>query len=217
MVPDDTDGIAAGGRGTRRAPWKVPHRASGRARWTPREDGLCRGGDLPYDETVPNAPEPPATGDDWLGIVDGPLPVAQAYAWAGRPDCGAVVLFSGTARDHSVDRPDVTELSYEAYEDQVVPRLGEVAHELRRRWPAVGRVALVHRVGDVPIGDEAVVVVVSAPHRPEAFEAARFGIDAVKASVPIWKRERWADGEGWGLEAQHLVDAAAVGEPGRLR
>jgi molybdopterin synthase catalytic subunit len=217
MVPDDTDGIAAGGRGTR------GHRGRSRAgppncvRRTPRKDGLCGGGDLPYDEAVPNAPEPPDIGDDWLGIVDGPLPVAPAYAWTGRPDCGAVVLFSGTARDHSPDRPDVTALSYEAYEGQVVPRLGEVAHELRRRWPAVGRVAILHRVGDVPIGDEAVVVVVSAPHRPEAFEAARFGIDAVKASVPIWKRERWADGEGWGLEAQHLVDASSVGDPGRTR
>jgi molybdopterin synthase catalytic subunit len=165
---------------------------------------------------VPTALEPPTAGDDWLALVDGPLPVASAYTWAGRPDCGAVVLFSGTARDHSTDRPDVSELTYEAYEDQVVPRLAEVAAELRRRWPQVGRVVLVHRVGDVPIGQEAVVVVVSAPHRPEAFEAARFGIDAVKASVPIWKRERWEGGQDWGLEAQHLVrpvDVPAVGDP----
>ena len=179
----------------------------------PSRAGLGRGGDLPYDEAVPTDLDPPDAGDDWLGLTAGPLPVGTAYEWAGRPDCGAIVVFSGTARDHSAERPDVTALSYEAYEDQVVPRLAEVVAELRRRWPAVGRVAMVHRTGDVPIGSEAVVVVVSAPHRGEAFEAARFGIDALKASVPIWKRERWSGGEGWGLEAQHLVDPAQVGTP----
>jgi molybdopterin synthase catalytic subunit len=71
---------------------------------------------------------------------------------------------------------------------------------------------LLHRVGGVPIGESAVVVVVSSPHRPDAFAAARFCIDAVKASVPIWKRESWDGGESWGLEAQHLVDARAVVE-----
>ncbi len=159
---------------------------------------------------MPTDLDPPGDGDDWLALAAGPLPVGAAYEWAGRPDCGAIVVFSGTARDHSADRPGVTDLSYEAYEDQVVPRLAEVAAELRRRWPAVRRVALVHRTGDVPIGEEAVVVVVSSPHRDAAFEAARFGIDAVKASVPIWKRERWDGGEGWGLEAQHVVDPSEV-------
>ena len=166
---------------------------------------------------VANALHPPISGDDWFALSGASLPVADAYGWVGRPDCGAVVLFSGTARDHAPGRDRVSELSYEAYEDQVVPRLQEVAAELRRRWPAVGRVVLWHRVGDVPIGDEAVLVVVASPHRAEAFEAARFGIDAVKSAVPIWKRERWADGEGWGLEAQHLVDPAAVATTGGER
>ena len=159
---------------------------------------------------MPTDLEPPADGDDWLGVGAGPLPFERAYRWAGRPDCGAIVVFSGTARDHSDGRPDVSELSYEVYEDQVVPRLDAVARELRVRWPSVRRVVLVHRVGDVPIGEEAVIVVVSAPHRPEAFEAARFGIDAVKASVPVWKRETWDGGQDWGREAQHLVGPADV-------
>ncbi|UDY34860.1 molybdenum cofactor biosynthesis protein MoaE [Dermatobacter hominis] len=153
---------------------------------------------------------PPPNGDDWTAISDAALPVGDAYAWAIRPDCGAVVVFTGTARDHSDGRPDVSELAYEAYEEQAVPRMQQVVRELRDRWPEVGRVAIVHRVGDVPIGQEAVLVVVSAPHRQEAFAAARFGIDAVKAAVPVWKRERWDGGEGWGLEAQHLVDPSAV-------
>jgi molybdopterin synthase catalytic subunit len=159
---------------------------------------------------VPPDIDPPDAGDDWLGLTGGPLPVGAAYEWAGRPDCGAVVVFSGTARDHAEGRPGVTGLHYEAYADQVVPRLAAVAEELRRRWPSVGRVVLIHRTGDVPIGGEAVVVVVSAPHRTEAFDAARFGIDAVKSSVPIWKRERWAGGEDWGLEADRLVEPTDV-------
>jgi len=65
---------------------------------------------------------------------------------------------------------------------------------------------MLHRVGELVIGDSAVVVVASSPHRPEAFAAARFCIDALKATIPIWKRERWDEGESWGLEAQHLVE-----------
>jgi molybdopterin synthase catalytic subunit len=87
--------------------------------------------------------------------------------------------------------------------------LAELEAELRARWPTVGRVALLHRVGVLEVGESAVVVVVSAPHRDEAFAAARFGIDALKRSVPIWKRETWSGGESWGLEAQHIVDAGA--------
>ena len=148
-------------------------------------------------------------GETWLGLSGAPLPVAEAVAWAVRPDCGGLVLFSGTARDHAEGRPGVERLEYEAYDAQVVPRLQAVADEARARWPTVGRVALLHRTGVVDVGDSAVVVVVSAPHRAEAFEAARFCIDTLKRSVPIWKRETWAGGESWGLEAQHIVDAGA--------
>lgn len=153
-------------------------------------------------------------GDDWTALVSGPLPLGAAHEWAVRPDCGAVVMFTGTARDHADGRDGVSLLAYEAYESQVVPRLDAVVEEIRRRWPTVGRVALVHRVGEVSIGEAAVVVVVSAPHRAEAFDAARFGIDAVKASVPIWKRERWDGGEDWGLGTQDLVGPGEVSDPG---
>jgi molybdopterin synthase catalytic subunit len=151
----------------------------------------------------------PPQGETWLGLSASPLPVTEAVAWAGRPDCGGLVLFSGTARDHAEGRPGVDQLEYEAYESQVVPRLRDVADEARVRWPTVGRIALLHRTGVLEVGDTAVVVVVSAPHRAEAFDAARFCIDSLKRSVPIWKRERWAGGESWGLEAQHIVDAGA--------
>ncbi len=148
----------------------------------------------------------PPADDLWLGLTDARLPVGAAADWAVLPRCGAVVLFSGTARDHAPGREGIEQLEYEAYEEHVVPRLGAIADEMRQRWPELGRIALLHRVGVVPVGESSVVVVASSPHRPDAFEAARFGIDTLKATVPIWKRERWADGESWGLEAQHIVD-----------
>ena len=140
------------------------------------------------------------------------MPVTAAADWVVRPDCGAVVLFSGTARDHAPGRPGVEQLEYEAYDEQVEPRLQVIVDEMRGRWPSVGRVVLIHRVGVVPVTESAVVVAVSAPHRDEAFLAARFGIDAIKASVPIWKHETWDGGESWGTDAQELVDASVVGE-----
>lgn len=119
------------------------------------------------------------------------------------------MLFSGNARDHSEGREQVSVLEYEAYETQVAPRLADIASQARSRWDDLGRIVLLHRVGRVEIGEAAVIVVVAAPHRDSAFRAARFCIDALKASVPIWKRETWAGGESWGLEAQHIVE---VGE-----
>lgn len=143
------------------------------------------------------------------------LPVAEAYEWAVQPDCGAVVLFSGTVRDHADGRTDVHALTYEAFEEAVVPRFHEIAVEIRRQWPTVGRIAILHRLGELSLGESSVLVVVSAPHRPDAFEAARFGIDALKASAPIWKKEHWKDGSDWGTGAQEVVSPSDVAS--RLR
>lgn len=150
----------------------------------------------------------PADSDTWIGIDAESLDVEGASKWVVRPDCGAVVVFSGTARDHSPGREDVSLLEYEAYESQALARMGEIAEAARDRWPDIGRIAMLHRVGAVEVGESAVVVAVSSPHRGAAFEAARFGIDTLKSSVPIWKREEWATGKSWGLEAQHIVDVA---------
>ena len=141
--------------------------------------------------------EAPATGDTWIALSERPLPVADAQAWVVRPDCGATVCFTGTVRDHSEGRPAVERLIYEAYEDQVAARFAAIAAEVRRRWPDVGRVALLHRTGELVVSDTAVVVAVGAPHRQHAFEAGRWAIDELKASAPIWKKECWAGGEAW--------------------
>lgn len=156
---------------------------------------------------------PPDDGNDWLGLTDAELAIGAMYEWCVLPNCGAVVLFSGTVRDHAEGRTDVTHLEYEAYEEMVVPKLTEIVAETRARWSAVGRVVLVHRVGRLELGESSVVAAVSAPHRDEAFAAARFAIDALKVSVPVWKREIWDGGSDWGTNAAELVDASEVGSP----
>ncbi len=143
---------------------------------------------------------PPVRGDDWVALSDGPLPVGTATDWAVLASCGAVVVFSGTSRDHAGDRSGITALEYEAYDAHVVPRLSAIVASARRTWPDLGRVALLHRLGTVPVGASSVVVVASAPHRDTAFAAARFGIDTLKSTVPIWKREEWPGGSEWVLD-----------------
>ena len=139
------------------------------------------------------------TGDDWFAVSGGELPVDAAWRWAGVAECGGIVTFCGTVRDHSDGRAGVTSLEYEAYEEQVVPRLAAVAAAARTRWPQIGRLALLHRVGRLEVGEVAVVVVASTPHRAEAFAAAQFCIDTLKHTVPIWKRETWEGGSDWSL------------------
>lgn len=150
---------------------------------------------------------------DWVGLSDARLPVEEALAWAQTPDCGAQVLFTGTVRDHAEGRTGVDWLEYEAYTEQVDPKLRALCKEIRARWPEVGRIALLHRVGRLQLAEAAVVVVVSSPHRPEAFAAARFAIDSLKASVPIWKKESWEGGEDWGTDATPVTELGAATSP----
>lgn len=165
--------------------------------------------------------QPPASGQNWLALTELVLPVATAYEWCVQPDCGAVVLFSGTVRDHAVDtdgglRADVAHLTFEAYDEQVVPAFERIVHELRQRWPAVGRVVILHRVGRLELSESSVIVVVSSPHRPDAFEAARYAIDALKSSAPIWKHEVWSGGSDWGTGAHALTDPRTVPTQGTV-
>lgn len=146
-------------------------------------------------------------GDEvWVELTASPLSYERAADWVTRPECGAVVVFGGTVRDHSEGRPGVSELEYEAYEGQVENRLRDIAAEAKTRWASVGRVALLHRLGVLAVSDCSVVVAVSAGHRAEAFDAARYCIDTLKRTVPIWKRERWAGGEDWGRDASPVED-----------
>jgi molybdopterin synthase catalytic subunit len=122
-----------------------------------------------------------------------PLSVEDALTFIADPGAGGSCLFIGTVRDRS-DAGDVTGLHYEAWDDLATERLGEIAGEMRERWP-LRRVAILHRTGDLAVGEASVVVACSAPHRAEAFEACRHGIERLKEDVPIWKKEGLVSGD----------------------
>jgi molybdopterin synthase catalytic subunit len=109
------------------------------------------------------------------------------------PDCGAVVTFLGTVREMT-DGKQTTALDYEAYGGMAEKVMAEIEEDTRRRWP-VRRIAVVHRLGHLELGDVSVAVAVSCPHRAQAFEASRHAIDRLKELAPIWKKENWADGK----------------------
>jgi len=108
---------------------------------------------------------------------------------------GAVCVFLGLVRNENGGRP-VRHLEYEAYEEMALPLMEAIATECRGRWP-VTDVRIVHRLGRLEIGEASVAVAVTAPHRAAAFEACRHAIDTLKATVPIWKKEFYADGAVW--------------------
>lgn len=128
-----------------------------------------------------------------MRVTDHPLDALEALAFVADPGAGGTVLFAGTVRDHS-DAGSVTGLDYEAWRELAEARLLEIGEELLGRWP-VRRAALLHRTGHLEVGEVSVLVCCSAPHRAEAFEAARHGIERLKQDVPIWKKELLADGE----------------------
>ncbi|MFN8628697.1 MAG: molybdenum cofactor biosynthesis protein MoaE [Candidatus Binatia bacterium] len=128
-------------------------------------------------------------------IVTGPIDVAAIYAAVTRPDTGAAVIFIGTTRDHNEGRR-VIRLEYEAYPEMALTEMRKIGDTVRQRWP-IEKVAIVHRIGVVPLGEASVAIAVSAGHRHAAFEACHFAIDRLKEVVPIWKKEHFEGGEIW--------------------
>jgi molybdopterin synthase catalytic subunit len=128
-------------------------------------------------------------------LVHASIDVPRLIADASRPDCGAVSVFIGNSRDHHEGRR-VLRLEYEAYEPMALAKMREIGAEIHRKFP-IHRVALVHRLGRLEIGETSVFIAVSSPHRRAAFDACRFAIDTLKRTVPIWKKEFFADGAVW--------------------
>lgn len=125
-----------------------------------------------------------------------PIPVDRLLAAVARPDCGAVALFLGATRDHHQGRK-VVHLSYEAYEPMALAALESLERATVERF-GVADCRIVHRLGDVPIAEASVAVVVAAGHRGPAFEACRWAMDELKRTIPIWKKESYAEGgEEW--------------------
>jgi molybdopterin synthase catalytic subunit len=136
-------------------------------------------------------PHPSAPGLVLSGLRESPLSLDEVVAAVRHDTCGALVLFVGLVRDHDHGR-GVTDLDYSAH-PSALERLHEVGAEVLARFPEV-RLAAVHRVGRLAIGDPAVVVAAASAHRAQAFEAARDLIDTLKATVPIWKHQSFDDG-----------------------
>ncbi len=128
-----------------------------------------------------------------IALVHEPIDVSELLGAA--PGDGAVSLFVGVVRNQNDGRA-VTHLEYEAYEEMALPLMERIAAEARGRFGATS-VRIVHRLGRLEIGEASVAVVAVAPHRGEAFAACRHAIDTLKATVPIWKKEFYADGSSW--------------------
>jgi molybdopterin synthase catalytic subunit len=141
-------------------------------------------------------------------LTDTPLDVARLIAEVTAADRGGIAAFVGTVRDHHQGRP-VRELEYTAYGAMAEAECGRIVEETEHRWPV--RVALRHRLGLLAIGDAAVAIAVAGAHRDEAFAACRHVIEELKRRVPIWKRERYADGTVEWVGAGQAADLMAPG------
>lgn len=128
-------------------------------------------------------------------LTDQPLDARRLETAVAHSSAGAICTFTGVVRDNSRGR-ETQRLEYEAYAAMAEAQMRAITAEIGRRWPEA-RVAMAHRTGVLEIGEASVVVSVSSPHRAEAIAACKFGIDQLKESVPIWKKEFFADGEVW--------------------
>ncbi len=128
-----------------------------------------------------------------IRIVTEPVSPQEALDFVADDAAGGTCVFMGTVRDHSAAGA-VTGLTYEAWDELAGTRLRKIADELFEKWP-LRRVALLHRTGELAVGEISVVVACSAPHRADAFDGCRHGIERLKRDVPIWKKEHSAEGE----------------------
>lgn len=132
-----------------------------------------------------------------LAVTFEPISLDQVAAKVVRPETGAVAVFGGVVRSVSAGKP-VEHLEYEAYEEMALARLRQVAAEARDQWPKIVDIAIVQRIGHLEVGENAVVVAVSSPHRGDGcFEACAYAINRLKQIVPIWKKEVSPDGSEW--------------------
>ena len=143
---------------------------------------------------------PPVSGgsgpSDIFAVVDRPLSPDDIAARVDDPGAGGLVIFSGVVRNETGGR-SVKFLEYEAHAPMAETKMREIGVAIRARWTGVKRVAMLHRIGRLEIGESSVLIAVSAAHRGDAFEACRYAIDTLKRTVPVWKKEHFEDGEVW--------------------
>jgi molybdopterin synthase catalytic subunit len=143
----------------------------------------------------------------WIDVTEKTIDPQALSEFVADPRAGSTVLFSGTVRDHSPGRTGVSRLEYEAYGEMASAKIAEIVDEACAEW-SILRVAAVHRVGSLDVGEPAVTVAVSSAHRSDGFDACRYIIDELKSRVPIWKKEHWPGGAEWVAEhdTRHTTD-----------
>jgi len=130
-----------------------------------------------------------------FALSDGEIDVCAVENAVRHSKAGAVLTFRGDTREDFEGRR-VVRLEYEAYAEMAVSQMQAIGAQVAQRWPGA-RVAMVHRLGVVPVGETSVVISVTAPHRDACYAASRYAIDALKSAVPIWKKEVYEDGSTW--------------------
>jgi molybdopterin synthase catalytic subunit/molybdopterin converting factor small subunit len=150
----------------------------------------------PDDELCLFPPVSGGAGTDIYRVVTEPLSPDTIAAEVDDPGAGGIVIFSGVVRNETGGRP-VKFLEYEAHAPMAEVKMREIGESLRARWAGVKRVAMLHRIGRLEIGEASVLIAVAAAHRGDAFEACRYAIDTLKRTVPVWKKEHFEDGEVW--------------------
>lgn len=143
-------------------------------------------------------------------ITQQPIDVAAVLEKVGDAADGAVLLFLGIVRNHNEGRA-VVGMRYDAYNAMAERVLGEIAEEAAREL-TTDRIAVVHRIGELEIGETSVAIAVSSPHRAESFAAARYIIEEIKSRLPVWKEEKYAAGEPRWLDGEIPTAAGAIGE-----
>jgi molybdopterin synthase catalytic subunit len=167
-------------------------------------NGRVVGAETPLVEGAEVALLPPVSGgsegsersedteDLRAGLVDGLIDVDRVATSVAGPSRGAVVLFLGTVRNHHAGR-SVGKLTYSAYRSMALDGLRRIVDDLEASAPGL-RAAIVHRLGDVPVGEASVIIAVGSPHRAAAYEASRTALERLKTEIPIWKREHYTEG-----------------------
>jgi molybdopterin synthase catalytic subunit len=150
----------------------------------------------PSDELCLFPPVSGGSAGDVYRVVAEPLSADAISAEVDDPGAGGIVVFSGVVRDETGGRP-VKFLEYEAHAPMAEAKMREIGEAVRARWAEVKRVAILHRIGRLEIGESSVLIAVSAAHRQHAFEACKYAIDTLKRTVPVWKKEHFEDGEVW--------------------
>jgi MoaE-MoaD fusion protein len=130
-----------------------------------------------------------------IDLVEGPIDLGAVVGTVRDPRHGAILVFEGVVRDDAGDGR-VLRLSYEAWREGALRVLGGIADEIASRWPGTAT-SMVHRTGEVAVGEASLVLAVGSPHRAEAYEASRYALEEIKVRLPVWKKEVGADGSAW--------------------